>query len=138
MARNSLPFLKISHHSGVPLWRQVVDQILYAAATGLLKPGDPLPTLRELAAETRSNINTVARAYRELERLGILEMQRGIGTHVVSSPAVRKDAEALLRDLVNEFLVRAARLGVYPKDALKILLNRVEALENEGSGNDEK
>jgi len=132
MAKPTLPFLQISPHSGVPIWRQVVDQVLYAVGVGLLKKGDPLPTLRDLSSELGVNINTLIRAFRELERLGVVEMTRGVGTRIAGPPALPVPPETLLKNLLDEFLLRATRLGLSPEQAIQILQKKLEEMKHGG------
>jgi GntR family transcriptional regulator len=84
--------------SGVPAYRQIIDQILGAIASGTLRGGDQLPTVRQLAVDLSINPNTVVRAYRELEIRGILTTQQGIGTFVTTQP-VRVDEAVRQRQL---------------------------------------
>jgi len=102
--------------SGIPLYIQVREQIRLLIHQGLLKPGDPVPTVRALAVQLGINANTVARIYRELEDEGLLDLRRGLGTFVSkgeqTKPARPKDLqkiEAWVRDLV--LLARDSGLG---------------------------
>jgi GntR family transcriptional regulator len=99
--------------SGVPAYRQVIDQILGGIASGTLRPGDQLPTVRQLAVDLAINPNTVVRAYRELEIRGVLDTQQGVGTFITSEPVQRDDAERQrqLDQLVGEFMARAGAAG---------------------------
>jgi GntR family transcriptional regulator len=105
--------------SGVPFYRQIIDQILGGIATGALAAGDQLPTVRALAVELKVNLNTVAKAYKELEIRGVLSTQQGSGTFIAPMKVERDDLERRrqLVQLVDEFLARAAALGL-PVDAL--------------------
>src|SRR6266478_4397565 len=71
--------------SGVPVYRQIIDQVLGGIASGTLRPGDQLPTVRQLAVDLAINPNTVVRAYRELEIRGILSTQQGTGTFITTA-----------------------------------------------------
>jgi GntR family transcriptional regulator len=100
--------------SGVPIYRQIQDQIRYGIASGLLRPGEQLPTVRALAVELSVNPNTVIKAYSELEREGILTTEQGSGTFVApQTPAVLSESQrrAKLESLCSEFLAQAARYG---------------------------
>jgi len=100
--------------TGVPAYRQIIDQILGAIASGALRGGDQLPTVRQLAVDLSINPNTVVRAYRELEIRGILTTQQGIGTFVTTQP-VRVDEAAHQRQLdqfVGDLLARAGSAGL--------------------------
>src|ERR1700710_1425995 len=78
--------------SGVPVYRQIIDQVTGGMATGSLKPGDQLPTVRQLAVDLAINPNTVVRAYRELEIRGVLETQQGTGTFISTQKSKPDDA----------------------------------------------
>ena len=99
--------------SGVPVYRQLIDQVLVAKASGLLNPGDQLPTVRQLAVDLSINPNTVIRAYKELEIRGILTTQQGMGTFITKQE-IRPDEAARQRRLtqmVGEFVARAGAEG---------------------------
>ena len=100
-----VPF-RLDQGSGVPFYRQVIDQVLLAVADGRLKPGTQLPTVRQLAVDLSVNLNTIARAYREMEIRGIVETQQGTGTFVASRKAEKRTAERrkALERLVDDFL----------------------------------
>jgi len=99
--------------SGVPVYRQIIDQILGGIASGALQPGDQLPTVRQLAVELAINPNTVVRAYRELEIRRVLDTQQGVGTFITTEPVRPDDAERQrqLDQLVGEFMARAGAAG---------------------------
>ena len=113
--------------SGVPFYRQVIDQILAGIATEALAPGEQLPTVRALAVELQVNLNTVAKAYKELEIRGVLDTQQGSGTFV-SPVQVRRDEVERRRQvvqLVDEFLARSAAAGLPPAEVLAELAARL-------------
>src|SRR6266704_1208419 len=88
------PFqLTLDMRSGVPVYRQIIDQVLGGIAAGTLVPGDQLPTVRQLAVDLAINPNTVVRAYRELEIRGILATQQGTGTFISRQKVKRDDVE---------------------------------------------
>jgi GntR family transcriptional regulator len=99
--------------SGVPVYRQIIDKILGGIASGTLRPGDQLPTVRQLAVDLAINPNTVVRAYRELEIRGVLDTQQGVGTFITTKPVRADDAERQrqLDQLVGEFMARAGAAG---------------------------
>ena len=110
--------------SGVPIYRQIQDQVRYGIASGRLRPGEQLPTVRALAVDLSVNPNTVIKAYTELERQGVLATEQGSGTFVAPQPAVVPDAgdrQAKLRALCAEFLAQAARYGFGPADVLRAI-----------------
>jgi GntR family transcriptional regulator len=100
-------------HSGVPVYRQIIDQVVGGIAAGTLVGGDQLPTIRQLAVNLSINPNTVIRAYRELEIRGVLETQQGTGTFVSHQKVTRDEAELQRRlsQLVGEFAARAGSQG---------------------------
>jgi|SRR5579884_851127 len=100
-------------HSGVPVYRQLIDQVRAGMASGTLSVGDQLPTVRQLAVDLAINPNTVLRAYRELELAGLLETQQGTGTFVTEKKVTRDEAERerLMDQLVNDFLARIGAAG---------------------------
>src|SRR5438094_5344222 len=93
-AKSALPFrFRLDLKSGVPVYRQIIDQVLVAVASGTLAGGDQLPTVRQLAVDLSINPNTVVRAYRELEIRGILTTHQGTGTFVTLVKIEPNDAE---------------------------------------------
>ena len=114
-----------------PLYAQLERAIRFAIATGRLAVGDQLPTVRQLAVNLRINANTVAKVYAELERGGVVETRRGVGTFV-RAPGVRLTAtrrtaaqEQRLRVLAERFLAEASVLGFSPAEVLEHLRRRV-------------
>ena len=91
-APTSLRF-RLDLHSGVPVYRQIIDQVRGGMASGSLVAGDQLPTVRQLAVDLAINPNTVARAYRELELGGLLETHQGTGTFISAQKIKRGNAE---------------------------------------------
>ena len=108
----SLQF-QIDAASGVPFYRQIIDQVLAGMATGALTAGDRLPTVRALAVELAVNPNTVARAYKELEIRGVVTTQQGTGTFVSAQEISPDEVERRRRldQLVDAFLARVAAEG---------------------------
>ena len=119
-----------------PLYAQLERAIRVAIATGRLRPGDKLPTVRQLAVDLRINANTVAKVYGELERAGVLETQRGVGTFVQevgSQAASRSDRERQLMALADRFLTGAATLGFSAQEAIALLKTRWMDMKREKS-----
>lgn len=105
-----------------PIYQQIVDEVRRALVVGTLRPDEPLPSVRELAAELRLNPNTVAQAYRELERDGVVYVQRGRGTFVSPDYAVdEKERRALALDVARRALVDAHRNGLGVEDLVHAL-----------------
>jgi GntR family transcriptional regulator len=121
------PFLfRLDLQSGVPVYRQLMDQVTAGVAAGSLAAGDQLPTVRQLAVDLSINPNTVVRAYRELEIRGVLETQQGTGTFI-SQQKVKRDEVARRRQLdqlVTEFIARAGAAGFTLEDLLEQLQDR--------------
>src|SRR5881275_3134841 len=113
---------QIDANHPTPLYAQLERSIRFAIATGKLRIGDQLPTVRQLAVRLRINANTVAKVYAELERAGVLETRRGVGTFVraasVRTAAARRTAaaEQRLRALSERFLAEALALGFSPAE----------------------
>src|SRR5258708_7574178 len=99
--------------SGVPVYRQLIDQVMGGKAAGALMPGDQLPTGRQVAVDLSINPNTVARAYREMEIRGVLETQQGTGTFISRQEVQRDEMERQRRlgQLVGEMVSRAGTEG---------------------------
>src|SRR5271168_900609 len=101
--------LKLDLRSGVPVYRQIIDQVRAGMAAGTLSAGDQLPTVRQLAVDLAINPNTVLRAYRELELGGMLETHQGTGTFVAKKKPEKNNAERerQLTQMAGEFAARA-------------------------------
>lgn len=127
MGRNGIPIrFTIDLHTGVPVYRQLVDQVRGAIAAGSLSAGDQLPTVRQLAVDLAINPNTVMRAYRELELGGLLETQQGTGTFISDKKLEKKSAERerQLGQIVSDFAARAGAAGFN----LEELIDRLQEL----------
>src|SRR5882762_4108841 len=118
---------RLDVHSGVPVYRQIIDQVIGGMATGALAGGDQLPTVRQLAVDLSINPNTVIRAYRELEIRGFLDTHQGSGTFIAAQRVEPDDAERRrkLDGIVSDSIARAGAEGFTAKqvlDRLKDLL----------------
>jgi GntR family transcriptional regulator len=121
------PFeFRLDLHSGVPVYRQIIDQITGGMAAGVLACGDQLPTVRQVAVDLAINPNTVGRAYRELEIRGVLDTQQGTGTFISHQKVKRGDVERerQLNQLVSDFVARAGAAGFTLEDLLEQLHER--------------
>jgi GntR family transcriptional regulator len=109
--------------NGVPIYRQIIQQIEYAILSGRLLPGDRLPTIRSLAVELKTNPNTIAKAYGELEIRGILVTQVGSGTFISDKkPAVEDDGlNRKIREVLGRFVQEMRDLGVEKRELLKLI-----------------
>ncbi len=112
--------------SGVPFYRQIIDQVKSSIATGSLEPGDRLPTVRQLSVDLSINPNTVSRAYTELELTGLVETQMGSGTFVGRQKVEQDDVERrrILEQLCQEMLSRASTHGFTLEEILDNLEQR--------------
>lgn len=119
---------RIDAKSGVPFYRQIIEQVKFGMARGDLQPGDQLPTVRQLAVDLSVNPNTVVRAYRELEIEGLLETQQGSGTFIgEKKPAVdRIELRRMLDQILTEMLARASSYGFSLDEVLEGLKQRKE------------
>ena len=121
-----MPTFSIDSTSPTPIYAQLDRSIRAAIATRELEPGAQLPTVRQLAVDLAVNANTVARVYAQLERDGILETRRGVGTFVRESPspqAARAHRERELRELIRRFVGDAALLGFTLPELISQLRN---------------
>lgn len=125
------PFqFRLDPHSGVPLYRQIIDQVQAGIAVGTLPPGYQLPTVRQVAVDLTVNPNTVVRAYRELEIRGVLETHQGTGTFISHRKPKPDELERArqLEQLVSEFVARAGERGFRLQEVAETLLDRYPAL----------
>src|SRR6202041_3075219 len=121
MGRNGSVFrFAIDLHSGVPVYRQLIDQVRSGVASGSLIAGDQLPTVRQLAVDLAINPNTVMRAYRELELGGLLETHQGTGTFISNKKLEKNSAERdrQLGQMAGEFAARAGAAGFSLEDLI--------------------
>jgi GntR family transcriptional regulator len=120
----------IDNKSGVPFYRQIIEQIKFGIASGELGSGDRLPTVRQLAVDLSINPNTVVRAYRELEIEGTLNTQQGSGTFVGNEkPEIdRLEKQRMLDQIVTDLTARASSYGLTLDDVLGALRQRKESL----------
>ena len=118
--------IRVDLKSGVPFYRQIIDQVKSAIATGMVEAGDRLPTVRQLAVDLSVNPNTVSRAYTELELTGVVETQMGSGTFVGQKRVEQDEVERrrILDQISQEFLSRASSHGFTLDDILENLQQR--------------
>jgi GntR family transcriptional regulator len=111
--------LNLNFRSGTPLYTQIVEQVQGLILAGDLKPGDQLPTVRQLASELRINFNTVARCYRMLDEAGLISTQHGRGTYVLERPSPAQQEQLRsesLDGMLQDLLAQAARLRFTPEE----------------------
>jgi GntR family transcriptional regulator len=114
---------RLDSHSGVPVYRQLIDQVQAAIAAGALAVGDQLPTVRQVAVDLVINPNTVLRAYREMEIRGTLDTQQGSGTFIADKKIEysKGERERQLGQLVGELVSRAGSAGFTVEQLIKAL-----------------
>jgi len=128
--------LHISPGEGPPIYRQIVNQVRYLVASGRLKAGDALPPIRTLAQELLINPNTVARAYRELETMGVLSLRQGSGSVVAGnrSPLASGEKLRILTERVDGLLAESVQLGYDIEELVALVRRRDAALRLGGAG----
>ena len=123
-SRGHQPFqIALDLKSGLPVYRQIVDQVMLGIVSGSLVTGDQLPTVRQLAVDLSINPNTVLRAYRDLESRGAIETHQGSGTFIGDPKLDRSDVERQrhLDQMAGTFLARAAAAGFTIKEIIQCL-----------------
>lgn len=122
-AHRPRPLISVDHSSGIPYYRQIIDQILHAIAGHAIAPGDQLPTVRQLAVDLAVNPNTVSKAYNELLIRGVLIAQQGTGTFV-SKKEVRiseLQRRRKLNEVVQEMVAKASAFGLTVDELVEAL-----------------
>ena len=127
---------KVDFKSGKPVYLQLVDQVRYAAASGVLRAGEPLPSVRQLAEEMRVNRNTVAKAYTELENQGVIETIAGKGCFLKenNSPFTKHAKEELLEKAIDGAVVTAHHLQIDHASFLALVRERLAWFERKIKG----
>src|SRR5437870_11654194 len=122
--------IHISTADGVPIYQQIVNQIKYLVSSGRLTAGEELPPIRSLAEQLLINPNTVARAYRELEAVGIVEKRRTAGTYVSDqgSPLARRERVKILTERIDLLLAEARHMDIAFEDVVKLVEQRNAAM----------
>ncbi len=141
LARDHRPYsgiddvqIHISPSDGVPIYLQIVNQVKHLVSSGRLVRGEELPPIRVLAERLLVNPNTVARAYRELETLGVVEKHRTAGTYVseAGSPLARRERVKILTERVDALVAEARQLGIELDDVVALLRRRDQAMPSMG------
>ena len=124
---------KLDPKSGVPFYRQIIDQIRYGIASGQLRVGEQLPTVRQLAVKLSVNLNTISKAYRELESQGIVETRRGTGTFVSTEVAglSKEETSRVIADLIDRALDEARHLQMSEDELMRLFRDRVMSFRRE-------
>ena len=114
---------KIDPHSGVPVYRQLMDQIRYYISSGVLNVGDRLPSIREMSRALSINPTTVQKTYSELVHMGVIEISRGIGAHVSdhTQRMTMREKEKVIRDLATQLAIEASQLKLTAERVIKIV-----------------
>jgi len=117
----------------VPIYRQIIDQIKYQVATGSLREGDKVPSVRELASNLAVNQNTILKVYNELCRENVLKIERGDGTYVSSNKQNIPSAERkkIVANVLREAVIQAIQLDVSLEQASELLKEEYEAIKSE-------
>ena len=128
--------IHLSRQDGVPTYLQIVNQIKHLVASGRLKAGEELPPIRVLAQRLLINPNTVARAYRELETVGIVAKRSTTGTYIsdAGSPLARRERLRILSERIDALLVEARQLNFGTDEIIDLLRQRDKALQPRPSG----
>lgn len=128
MAQQDTTSIRLDPSTGVPFYRQIIDQVLLGVGQGRLRAGEQLPTVRQLAVDLSVNLNTVARAYREMEIRGIVETQQGTGTFIAFRPPQKAGAASRksMEELVDRCVAGAAAAGISIEDLAAALIERAE------------
>jgi GntR family transcriptional regulator len=118
--------LRVSTGDGVPIYLQIANQVKYLVASGRLAAGDEVTPIRVLAHQLLVNPNTVARAYLELEREGVVQKRHGSGTYIsdTGSPLARKERQRIISERVDALLAEARHLEVEPQELLRLIKER--------------
>ena len=132
--------IQLNFKSGKPVYLQVVDQVKAAAASGALRAGEPLPSIRPLAEQLRVNRNTVAKAYAELEGQGVIETVAGRGCFLKENHSpFRKDVRLkMVAQEIDAAIVQAHHLRVEEKEFLTLVRERLEAFEQTNKAHEAK
>jgi GntR family transcriptional regulator len=132
--------IELDFRSHMPIYMQIVERIEHLIATDILKPGDQLPTVRQLAADLRVNFNTIARAYRMLDESGTISTQQGRGTYVLESmPEERSQRlrKAALQEITRSYIREAARMGFEQDEVAQAYEKLIEQWHENGKPPDE-
>ena len=118
--------INISAKEGAPIYQQIVNQVKYLVASGRLAPGEEIPPIRALAEQLTINPNTVARAYLELERAGVVTKRHGAGTYVSESgsPLARRERVRILTRRIDALLAEAVNMGIELDEIVGLLRER--------------
>ncbi len=120
--------LRLNQSSGIPLYLQLMEQVKHAVETGALRAGDQLPTIRKMAEDLVMNPNTVARAYRELEHEGIIELRHGSGAFISESVAFTSKVSRKAQDVVQLAIEKLVAAGLTGDEIRRLVENELAQL----------
>lgn len=121
-------FLQINPSSNIPIYYQLMEQIKKTIITGEIKPGDPIPSVRDLASSLKINPLTVQRAYQELKREGTIEVQRGVGYHITDKvkQATSDEKQKIILEKIDACVTESLRIGLTKTEFIKLIENRIK------------
>jgi GntR family transcriptional regulator len=128
--------ITLDFRSGIPIYVQIMEQIKHRIASGGLRPGDQLPTVRQMATDLRVNFNTIARAYRLLDEAGIISTQHGRGTYILAESPAENSAQLrrqALEELTRHYLESSARLGFPLQEVASLFAERLAEWQQQSS-----
>ncbi len=127
-------FLNINPSNGIAIYDQIVRQVKFAVAQGAVKPGNLVPSVREMARELAINPNTVARAYQQLQADGVLEQVRGMGLEVAADAVkqCKSERQKMIQDRLREALVEAKQSGLEADEVRQIVEKQVVSVYRDG------
>ncbi len=129
--------MNIDFSTSIPIYLQIIEEFKRQIVTSALKPGDKVPSQRDLAAQIKVNANTVQRAYREMEILGLVETLRGQGTFICQNQGIVEETrKEMLTNLVDDFVRAVRALGLSQEATLDVVKNRFSELESKEEVND--
>ena len=120
----------LATNDGTPIYRQIMNQVQHMIASGRLRPGDQMPSVRVLASQLLVNPNTILRAYRDLESMGLIESRQGSGTIVADggSPLARREKRGIIIKRIDALLVEARQLGIATEEVKDLIDKRDAAM----------
>lgn len=133
---NAFHKMKLDFRSSIPIYLQIVEQVQHMVATGELKKGDQLPTVRHLATDLRVNFNTIARAYRILDEAHIISTQRGRGTYIWEEPdasTIEHLRQMSLDELISQAIMKITNLGYSPDEVTDAMQKVIEKGANKNA-----
>jgi GntR family transcriptional regulator len=133
--------ISLDFRSGIPIYVQIMEQIKRQIVAGALRPGDQLPTVRQMATDLRVNFNTIARAYRLLDEAGIISTQHGRGTYILEETATETSTQLrqqALEELIQRYLETAFRLGFPLQEVASLFETSLEKWKARGTSPSEK